>query len=155
MFEDLDPEGRFSWFPLPECPLFSTVTLIMLVWPINWRGGRALLTCTFLVTILIGDWRNPPQRGNWVAQRLGSKPDKRPQTWQILGVTDCIQSYCVLFSSSLHNSSPAGLCPSVFWFWSFYTRRIIWLCVEIFILESLNWCELKSVLFTSMQNCSP
>lgn len=49
---------------LPECPLFSAVMLFVLVWPMKLKGGRALLTCTLLVTMLMGDWRNPPQLGN-------------------------------------------------------------------------------------------
>lgn len=57
-------ENNKTGSPLPECPLFSTVMLIELVWPMKSKGGRALLTWTLLVTILIGDWRNPPQLGN-------------------------------------------------------------------------------------------
>lgn len=37
------------------------------------KGGSSLLTWTLLVTILMGDWRRPPQLGNWAAQWTGSK----------------------------------------------------------------------------------
>ena len=47
--------------------------LIVLVWPMKLKGGRALLTCTLVETMLIGDWRSPPQLGNWAAHRIGSE----------------------------------------------------------------------------------
>lgn len=64
--------------------------LILFVWPMKLKGGRALLTWTLLVTILIGDWRNPPQLGNWAAQRLGSEKQAAtssaffPPCWPLL-----------------------------------------------------------------------
>lgn len=75
---------------LPECPLFSTVMLIVSVWPMKLKGDRAMSMWTLLVTMLIGDWRNPPHLGNWVAQWLGSKRHKqeKQQHHQILGFTD-------------------------------------------------------------------
>lgn len=54
--------GEEAW--LPEWPLFSTVTLMLLVWPMKVKGCRAPLTWTLLVTMLIGDWRSAPQLGN-------------------------------------------------------------------------------------------
>lgn len=54
------------------------------------KGDRAMSMWTLLVTMLIGDWRNPPHFGNWVAQWLGSKRHKqeKQQHHQILGFTD-------------------------------------------------------------------
>lgn len=64
--------------------------LIVSVWPMKLKGDRAMSMWTLLVTMLIGDWRNPPHFGNWVAQWLGSKRHKqeKQQHHQILGFTD-------------------------------------------------------------------
>lgn len=64
--------------------------LIVSVWPMKLKGDRAMSMWTLLVTMLIGDWRNPPHLGNWEAQWLGSKRHKqeKQQRHQILGFTD-------------------------------------------------------------------
>ena len=65
-----------------ECPRFSTVILILLSCPLKSNGCKAVLTCTWLVTMLMGDCRNPPQFGNSIAQCPGSRlPRKGDQLY--------------------------------------------------------------------------